>query len=109
MKSRLSWSDLQHLREIILVLATAEYEKVLEKLDQKKAENEIPDTHIVNKNTFNAVDRLVEAYKVPLQGAGAEVDKIRIEFEAMMAYSVQFISLPTLHYKRVYLFINFSC
>lgn len=105
-KSRLSWSDLQHLRDIILVLATAGWEKVMEKLDHHQEETEkeqqcqsIPQTDTDSENPLNAIDRLVEAYKVPLEGAGAEVDEIRVEFEAMMAYAVQFISLSTLDYQ----------
>ncbi|CAB3993296.1 zinc finger 862-like [Paramuricea clavata] len=99
-KSRLSWSDLQHLRDIILVLATVGWEKVMDKLDAHGDQEEIDDTD--REDPLNAIDRLVEAYKVPLEGAGAEVDQVRVEFEAMMAYAVQFISLSTLDYQSVW-------
>ena len=80
------------------------WEKVMDKLDQEKTEKEqqsqlIPDAD--NEYPLNAIDRLVEAYKVPLKGAGAEVGEICIEFEVMMAYAVQFISLSTLDYQGV--------
>ena len=46
--------------------------------------------------------RLVEHFKIPLEGANAELDEIHPEFEAMVSYAGQFISLSTLDYQCVW-------
>ena len=48
---------------------------------------------------LEAVDRLVDQFKIPLERAGANTDDIRSEFKAMLEYAVQFISLSTMDYK----------
>ena len=56
-KARLEWSDLLILRDIIFVLSTHGWEKAIE--DQ-----------------LEAIDRLVERFTVPLEGAGANPAEI---------------------------------
>ena len=56
----------------------------LEEHEQHQQSDSISQTDAVSENPLNAIDRLVETYKVPLEGAGAEIDEIRIEFEAMV-------------------------
>ena len=51
-KSRLSWSDLQLMRDIIFMLASHNWEKL-----------------IVDDNDMAAIDRLVERFASPLEGA----------------------------------------
>ena len=51
---------------------------------------------------MNAIDRLIEHFKVPLEGANAEVEEIRHEFEIMVSYAGQFTSLSTLDYQAVW-------
>ena len=87
------------------MLATAGWEKVTEQLEeheQHQQSDSISQTDAVSENPLNAIDRLIETYKVPLEGAGAEIDEIRIELEAMVTYAVQFISLSTLDYQSVW-------
>ena len=84
-KSRLEWSDLELMRDIIVVLNTQGWEKLLEE-----------------NNPLDEVLRLVVRFKVPLQGAEAVTDDIHREFTEMMDYAVSFISLSTLEYRSVW-------
>ena len=85
-KSRLAWSDVQLLRGIIFVLSTHGWEKAIEEEDQ-----------------LEAVDRLVERFTVPLEGAGANPAEIHAEFVNMMQYASQHFSLATVDYRSVWL------
>ena len=46
---------------------------------------------------MNSIDRLVEYFKVPLEGANAKVKEIRHEFEVMVSYSTPVNSFPCQH------------
>ena len=85
LRSRMAWSDQEVIRDIISVLATQGWEKILE--------DEAP---------LNCVDRLVERFATPLLGAQADVSQIREEFTSLMQYAVQFISLATMDYRAVW-------
>ena len=85
LRSRMAWSDQQVIRDIISVLATQGWEKQLEE-----------------KTPLDSLDRLVERFAIPLQGALADSSKIREEFESILQYAVQFISLPTMDYRAVW-------
>ena len=94
-RARLAWSDLDLIRDIIFMLATQGWQKVLDEetpLDSREESSE---------NPMNAIDRLVEHFKVPLEGANAEVEEIHHEFEIMVSYACQFISLSTLDFQAV--------
>jgi len=84
-RERLCWSDIQLLRDIIFVLATQGWQKAVDE-----------------KNDLKAVDRLVDKFCSPLNGADAQVNEIHAEFEAMMHYATQYISLSTLEYRSVW-------
>ena len=51
---------------------------------------------------MEAVDRLVQQFTIPLQGAGADIAEIHAEFDAMVQYACQYISLSTLSYVGVW-------
>ena len=51
-----------------------------------------------DENSLNAIDRLVEHFNVPLEGASVNVSEIRGEFEAVTSYASQFISLSITEY-----------
>ena len=94
--TRLSWSDLQLFRDIIFMLGTQGWQKIVdEQIDegQESAESD---------NPLKAIDRLVERFRVPLEGVAAEVSEIRSEFEAIVVYATQFISLSTMEYRSVW-------
>ena len=84
-KSRLAWSDLQQLRDIIFVLASQGWQKALDE-----------------SNSLEAIDRLTAQFSIPLQRAGAVLEEIRSEFDGIMQYASQFISLSVLVYHAVW-------
>ena len=101
-RTRLSWSDLQLFRDIIFVLASQGWQKILdEQVDKPNQAGESQES-AKSENPLNAIDRLVERFRVPLEGAAAEVSEIRCEFEAMISYATQFISLTTMEYQSVW-------
>ena len=85
LRSRMAWSDQQVIRDIISVLATQGWEKLLEE-----------------KTPLDSLDRLVERFAIPLQGALADCSKIKEEFESVLQYAVQYISLSTMDYRAVW-------
>lgn len=78
-KSRLAWSDLQMLRDIIFVLATQGWQKLFGEDD-----------------TLEAIDRLVEHFSIPLKKLMFYTEEILNEFESVMQYACQYISLSIL-------------
>ena len=85
LKSRLEWSDLNLIRDIIFILETQGWQKVID--EEQEAE---------------AVDRVAERFKNPLEAAGVEITELRKEFKEMLEHSVEFISLCTLSYQEVW-------
>ena len=84
-KSRLSWSDLQSMRDIIFMLSSHGWEKLVEEEDD-----------------LEAIDRLIERFAIPLQGAQADADVIKTEFGNMIEYAVQYIAISSLDYHSVW-------
>ena len=84
-KSRLSWSDLQLMRDIIFMLASHGWEKLIE-----------------DDNDMAAIDRLVERFASPLEGAQADTNLMKTEFTDMIGYAVQYISLSSIDYHSVW-------
>ena len=84
-KSRLSCSDLQLMRDIIVILSSHGWEKLI-------------DEH----NDMAAIDRLVERFASPLEGTQADTDVMKSEFTDMIGYAVEFISLSALDYHSVW-------
>ena len=85
LRSRTAWSDQQEFRDIICVLATQGWEKLLEE-----------------DSSLSVLSRLVERFKVPLQSASTDITLIHEEFKSVVQYAVQFISLSTLDYRAVW-------
>ena len=84
-KSRLSWSDMELMRDIIFMLSTHGWEKALEE-----------------DNEMAAIDRLVQRFTIPLQGAGVDTDEVVKEFREMISYASQYIALSLLDYHSVW-------
>ncbi len=53
-------------------------------------------------NPLNAIHRLVERFRIPLDKARAEVSEIPSEFEVIVSYATQFISLSIMDYQSVW-------
>ena len=85
LRSRMEWSDSRVIRDIISVLATQGWEKLLEENDP-----------------MEGIDRLVTRFTLPLQGAQAECDKLKEEMMSILQYAVRFISLSTMDYHAVW-------
>ena len=81
LRSRVAWSDQEVICDIISTLTVQGWEKI--------REDETP---------LDFIDRLVDRFATPLQGAQIDVGKIREEFESLMQYAIQFISLATMDY-----------
>ena len=73
------------MRDMILILATQGWEKLCDEND-----------------SLEAIDRLVERFSFPLLKANARVEAIHHEFESMLEYACQYISLSTLEYQAVW-------
>ena len=56
----------------------------------------------MSEDPLDAIDRLVECFRFPLEGTAVEVSEIRREFAAMVQYATQFISLSTMEYQSVW-------
>jgi len=83
-KSRLGWSDLTLMSDIIVVLSTMGWEKLIQE-----------------NNPLHKIDRLVTRFKIPLESTGCTTDNIHSEFVEMIDYAVNFISLSTMDYRSV--------
>ena len=83
-KARLSWSNLQQLRDIIFVLATQGWQKAVDEND-----------------SLESIDRLVQQFSIPLESAGADihVGEIHSEFEAVLQHATMYVSLSTFDYR----------
>jgi len=89
-RERLAWSDLDLIRDIIFVLGTRGWQKTID-------EDDIP-TGEHSKKSMEAFDRLVERFKSPLLAAGVNLDEFGPEFEQIVSYACQCMSLSTLDY-----------
>ena len=54
------------------------------------------------EDPLEAVDSLVEQFRIPLEGAGAQVIEIHGEFQQIIEYATQFISLSIMDYHSVW-------
>ena len=83
-KNWLGWSDLNLIKDIITVLATQGWQKIVDMEEEE-------DTDSVTG--WVAVENLVTRFKTPLEGAHTDIDSVLPEFKAMVDYGVQFFSL----------------
>ena len=85
MRTRLAWTELQLLRDIIFILASEGWQKAIDEKDDLKA-----------------VDRVMEKFKIPLQAANVVVEEIHAEFDVLIQHATQYISLSTMNYHAVW-------
>ena len=93
-KQHLEWSDLQLFRDIIEILATQGWQKIVD-------ENQ-DESGTFTTEPWSSVTRLSTRFKPPLEGAGTDVDVILSEFKEMVEYAIQFFSLSTMDYQAVW-------
>ncbi len=94
LKSRLAWSDLQIVHDVIFVLATQGWEKILSTEERPAGES--------STSPMEAVTRLGLRFKDPLESNGVDLANLILEFSDMVAYANQFISLATMDYQSVW-------
>ena len=92
-RTRLSWSDMQLIHDIIFMLSTHGWQKVLDEKDDTATGSDVP---------LSAIDRLANHFRFPLEKAAADLSVMRSEFEEMIVYASQFISLSTMEYQAVW-------
>ncbi len=88
-RSRLSWSDLQLMRDVIFASTTQGWEKAIEE-----------------ENDLQAVDRLVKRFSVPLESAGAQLLAIHNEFAEIMEYAFCYLLWTTSLFGGGYLMLS---
>ena len=94
MKSQLAWSL---IRDTITVLATQGWQKCL---DEEDCESET-DLETEKVDPLEPIGRLGVRFKIPLQAAGVDFDKLREEFYDILLYATQFVTLSTQDYHAV--------
>lgn len=57
---------------------------------------------IVEEEDLAAIDRLIEHFATPLQGAQADTNVIKMESSSMIEYAVQYIAISSLDYHSVW-------
>ena len=92
-RTRLAWSDLQLIRDIIFVMETQGWQKIWDD------ESEVG---IGSEDISLPVTRLAEIFRVPLDAAGVKLDLLPEEFKEILLHATQFISLSTLGYQAVW-------
>ena len=92
-RTRLAWSDLQLIRDIIFVMETQGWQKIWDD------ESEVG---IGSEDISLPVTRLAEIFRVPLDAAGVKLDLLPEEFKEILLRATQFISLSTLGYQAVW-------
>ena len=73
------------MRDIIFALATQGWQKAVDENDN-----------------LEAIDRLVTRFTIPLQSAGAQIEEIHTQFDALLKYATQYVSLSTMDYRGVW-------
>ena len=95
LRSRLEWTDLEFVRDVILFLATQGWQKLADEDSQSEPSETIP-------SYIPAIGRLCSKFKIPLEAAGVVVAQIVDEFHDMLLYATQFISLSSTNYQAVW-------
>lgn len=94
LKSRLEWTDLEFVRDVILFLATQGWQKLADEENEAGSES--------TPSYTQAIARLTSKFKVPLESAGAVVANVGDEFSDLLQYAIQFISLSSTSYHVVW-------
>ena len=97
LKSRLQWSDISLTRDIIVILETQGWQKIVDEQQSSSVE----DTGS-QQSLLGAVVRVGNRFQAPLEAAGVNIDELLSEFEDMLDHATQFISLSTLNYQEVW-------
>lgn len=97
LKSRLEWSNLEFIRDVIFFLASQGWQKIIDEEDKSEIDGDT-----TSSDQLEAINRLTSRFKVPLEAAGADIGLIVGEFHEMLLYATQFISLSSTNYQIVW-------
>ena len=89
--SRLQWTEFQLIEDIIFVLATQGWEKILVEIN-----------HEAKQDILAPLERLGIRFNEPLEAAGVQLKALKGEFKEVLEYANQYISLATLEYTAVW-------
>ena len=64
--------------------------------------DEESDPEVERVDPMEAITRLGVRFKIPLESAGVDVDRLQEEFHEMITYAAQFIRLSTMGYQSVW-------
>lgn len=98
-KARLEWSDLQLIRDIITILATQGWQKMVDEGDEMES---TAGHSATSTESWSLVERVTVRFKIPLENAGTDVGAVHSEFREMVDYAIQFFSLSTMDYQAVW-------
>jgi hypothetical protein len=70
----LAWSDLQLVHDVIFVLATQGWQKIVDEDDKSDLGDETSDTDVYS-GLEEPINRLSSRFRVPLEAAGAQIVK----------------------------------
>ena len=94
LNSRLAWTDLQFVRDVVVYLETQGWQKLVD-------EEFTPDIDSEN-DPMGPIERLGQRFQIPLESAGVDIDRLPEEFREMVLHATQFISLSTMGYRAVW-------
>ena len=77
------------MRDVILVLETQGWQKIV-------------DEETIPGSSSEAVERLGERFRIPLENAGVQLDCVGEEFHEVVLHATQFFSLSTMGYQAVW-------
>jgi len=92
-KQCLEWSDLQLFRDIIEILATQGWQKIVDEMQDETGNSTEP---------WLSITRTSTRFKIPLENAGIDVDAILLEFKEMVECAIQFLSLSMMDCQAVW-------
>ena len=93
-KSRLEWTDIEFVRDVILFLATQGWQKLADE-ENEAGTGSTP-------SYTEAIVHLTSKFKVPLESACAVVANVGDELSDLLQYAIQFISLSSTSYQVVW-------
>ena len=88
LKARLAWTDLQLIRDVIFVLKTQGWQKIVDEDDTSGTE--AAGSASEHASSREPIIRLAEVhFRVPLEGAGVDIDRLPDEFQEILLHATQ--------------------
>ena len=78
LKSRLAWSDLEFIQDVILVLGTQGWQKIIDEEDNTDLDESATGA---TSSCSDVITRLTTRFRIPLEAVGAEIGLVHGEFQ----------------------------